>query len=1016
MEPMSAKKTPSLLAPVLVAAFSTGATAPAQDLQVWDSEGITPDCVFHYGEANDTDPDQGQWCFQGNPDPWHSPGIVLQCQDTWRADISGLDELRFAAKADMPGRTFQVSIYGWPHVSSSVYIDDYIEGGALETTYKQVSIPISALQTPDWNLDRIEILYFGIAEPQDGHRIFIDDVWALDLTPTAVVGVRSLASHVLELTLQDAFDKDDARVTSHYSLTSSTDPNFSVAVTPDTVGIRHYVDDFSDNGPVPQLVHEIFLVFPAEMTPGSDYLLTVDSILDPAGNGFDVPSTHPFVYGELDEVNGTVKANQVGYLPTGPKYGYAGNYLGDAGMMAVAPDTFVVRNALDDEPAFTGVPELRGADSVLSGEEVYSCDFEGLTTPGTYYLHVPGLGRSHEFTIAEDVYNETARTAARGLYYQRCGCELAPPEADPRWAHGECHVAPAYIHSSHLDSDLYAGEVIDSAVSMPGGWHDAGDYGRYVPTAAVALHTLLNAYELYPERFADGTWDIPESGNGIPDLLDEVKWELDWLRAMQSSDGGVFFKVTTTDWADGMPEDDLDTLWISPKTTQTTAQFAAVMAAAARSFQPFLPEVADSYLEQAEAAWAFLELHPDTYPPAGFVNPPGIGGGEYGDPLGDVDERAWAAAELYKTTGDTAYHDAFELYWQQNPPGWGWNDFQHSQLKASWAYATTDFPVDQGWVNAIEDERRNGLDNYLIVRTEENLYRNAYRSDVLEWIGWGSYAQSSRYSLDMIKGSYLLGDASYLDYGKVNLGPQLGNNPQGLSYITGVGSRYPLDPLQHPSIADGSVEPVPGIPVFGPMAHIPMSNEYYYQAQSTENLYPAGEQVGDPYPVLRRYYDISELVHMSEFTITEMAMAVAAFGFYSDTDSCSGVNFCEANPNSSGGAASMSSNGLCGVAQNQFALTAQPVPDGFGVFFFSAGQLQTPLPLYNGLRCIGPGVVRLPVAASSLGSVTQQLDFSSGAAAVIEPGQTFHFQYWFRDVPGGGLLANLSDGLSVAFQ
>jgi glucose/arabinose dehydrogenase len=135
-----------------------------------------------------------------------------------------------------------------------------------------------------------------------------------------------------------------------------------------------------------------------------------------------------------------------------------------------------------------------------------------------------------------------------------------------------------------------------------------------------------------------------------------------------------------------------------------------------------------------------------------------------------------------------------------------------------------------------------------------------------------------------------------------------------------------------------------------------------------------------------------------------------------DSCDCAGVNFCEANVNSTGSAASISSNGQCNVAQNQFVLTAQPVPAGPGLFFFSSGQLETAVPLFNGVRCIGPSVVRLPVVLSNLGSATHQLDFNTGTAAMIQAGQTRHFQYWFRDVPGGGLQANLSNGLSVAFQ
>jgi hypothetical protein len=241
---------------------------------------------------------------------------------------------------------------------------------------------------------------------------------------------------------------------------------------------------------------------------------------------------------------------------------------------------------------------------------------------------------------------------------------------------------------------------------------------------------------------------------------------------------------------------------------------------------------------------------------------------------------ASAAAELYKATGDSSYHDAFAIYWLQNPPNWGWNDWQHHQLKASWAYATTEFAVNAAWVEDIKDAIRGDLDLKLVARTNANLYRNAHRSDVLEWIGWGSFAQSTRYSFELIKGSYLLQDDSYLPYAKINLGPQLGNNPQGVSYITGIGSSYPMNPLQGPSERDGVVEPVPGIPVFGPAAHLPLSNEYYSQAQATDNLFPAGENVYDPYPVLRRYYDIFELVQMSEFTVTDPAITTAVFGFF----------------------------------------------------------------------------------------------------------------------------------------
>jgi hypothetical protein len=135
-----------------------------------------------------------------------------------------------------------------------------------------------------------------------------------------------------------------------------------------------------------------------------------------------------------------------------------------------------------------------------------------------------------------------------------------------------------------------------------------------------------------------------------------------------------------------------------------------------------------------------------------------------------------------------------------------------------------------------------------------------------------------------------------------------------------------------------------------------------------------------------------------------------------DSCDCGGVSFCESNVNSSGSPAVISSNALCTLAANQFALTAQPVPDTPGVFFFSPSRLVEAVPLYNGLRCIGPSLFRLPVIQGSGGVAGYALDFTTGPAAQMQPGETWHFQYWFRDVAGGGGGANLSDGLSVAFQ
>lgn len=150
-----------------------------QLLVLWDGEGGgVAQSRFHFGDANSSQAFDGRWCFEGRPTPWHEPGIGLNGMPTWRADLSGHSEISFYAKADTAGRTFQFSVYGWPDRSRRVDIDRHIDGGRLDTEYRLVRIPVSALRTDRYPLDRVEILYFGTAQPEAGHRIYIDQIAA----------------------------------------------------------------------------------------------------------------------------------------------------------------------------------------------------------------------------------------------------------------------------------------------------------------------------------------------------------------------------------------------------------------------------------------------------------------------------------------------------------------------------------------------------------------------------------------------------------------------------------------------------------------------------------------------------------------------------------------------------------------------------------------------------------------------------------------------------------------------
>ena len=534
--------------------------------------------------------------------------------------------------------------------------------------------------------------------------------------------------------------------------------------------------------------------------------------------------------------------------------------------------------------------ELRAANWALSGEDVYAFDFSSLSSPGAYQVHIAGIGLSDPFIIGEESLAHAAMTAARGLYYQRSGSALQPPWAEERFSRPLSHefdldgrIIDAAFHTSLPGTPLYNGETPGDVVDTHGGWYDAGDYGKYLPTAAVALWFLLTAYDMSPASFTDSQWNIPESGNGVPDLLDEARWEIDWITKMQALDGGVYHKLTAETWFSGMPHEQDGPRFLYEKTTHDTAIAAAILSLSARLWQKFDPELADDYLTRSERAWAFLESHPYPTPEAGFHNPANVRTGEYNDG-DDTDNRLWAAAELYRTTGKEKYRNFFEQWWHGNSHTSGWNNWQHHYKSAYWAYLrSVHEDADGGIQKEIEEKIIRDADK-VEQFTLKNPYHNGARLDVPDWIGWGVFTQSMEYAFPLLQAWTLTCEKKYLAAAALNLDAQMGANPLSFSFITGIGKRYPRDPLHKISTYDQTVEPVPGIPVFGVFAHMSNGQSYYLATQSDENSYPQSYSSADPYPVLRRYIDARELVPMSEFTIVDMAITAGVLNIMTGLD------------------------------------------------------------------------------------------------------------------------------------
>ncbi len=277
------------------------------------------------------------------------------------------------------------------------------------------------------------------------------------------------------------------------------------------------------------------------------------------------------------------------------------------------------------------IVEDRGYDGT-SGENVYLLDLSGLKEPGIYHIESEEGDKSPSFKIEPFVYKTLKNALQKFFYFQRCGMELEEKYAGP-YKRGACHKRLSKLYGE------------DEYFDIPKGWHDAGDFGRYVSAGAVAVAHLLYAYELFPEAFSD-TVNIPETGNGMPDLLNECRYELDFISSMQDEDGGVHHKVTPMVFCGYiMPEEDNDEMLIFPVTSLSTADFAAVMCIASRVYEKYDPAFARDCIHQAYMAGRWLMEHEDN---TDFHNPEGCITGEYTDSC-DTDERMWAYAELMRT-------------------------------------------------------------------------------------------------------------------------------------------------------------------------------------------------------------------------------------------------------------------------------------------------------------------------------------------------------------------------------
>ncbi|ACT00181.1 glycoside hydrolase family 9 protein [Paenibacillus sp. JDR-2] len=432
-----------------------------------------------------------------------------------------------------------------------------------------------------------------------------------------------------------------------------------------------------------------------------------------------------------------------------------------------------------------------------SGRKVSRADFSGVQQAGIYKLETEHGQVSDWFAIGDEGYRAAHQALLKAFYYFRCGIKLEESYAGA-WKHDACHLTPAIVYGDESRN-----------VDAWGGWHDAGDYGKYVGPGAKAVADLLLAYECYPDAFAR-VLPLPESDGVMPDVLHECRYELEWMQRMQDAEsGGVFHKLTTMRFPapDTMPEDDTDELYVSPVSATATGCFAAIMAMAARVYGRFDAGLAAGCKAAAERAWDWLERHPEV---PGFRNPPEIVTGEYGDKL-DIDERYWAAAELYRTTGEERYHEAFLLLAER----------EFDKYELGWADMG-----GYGTISYLLSERRGDL--AVTERLRAGLLERAERlADVSRKDGFGVSLQPEQYkwgsnmlvlnhAMLLLIADRVAGTVTYADLALNHIHYLFGMNVMGISYVTGFGSRSVKHPHHRPSEGDGVDDPVPGLVSGGP--------------------------------------------------------------------------------------------------------------------------------------------------------------------------------------------------------
>jgi endoglucanase len=658
-----------------------------------------------------------------------------------------------------------------------------------------------------------------------------------------------------------------------WTITSLDDPVYASGIAP--VSVRHVArpTDGGLDGDADRLwalIHDLVIVLPEPLQAGATYQISPPT-LAPANLRYD-PTTN---------TSPAVRVNQAGFAPGDSiKVAHLSGWFDGMGDTAVAvPEpSFRVVDVDTGTEVFTGTGRPRpGGDELglgdLTGSLVVELDFSAVDAPGRYRVCVDGVGCSHPFDVDPEVWSDLAATVARALYHQRSGVELGPPYTSfvrPRPYHPDDGVVvlasdysllQAQTETANTDFERLAELRTDQVVAGAWGGHfDAGDWDRRIQHLWMARNAA-QLVMLEPERFAAFELNIPESGDQVPDLLDEALWTVDLFRRMQTDDGAIRGGIeasehpppNATSWTD-----DLAVLAYEPD-PYATYIYAGVAAEMSAALRPHDPVRAAELLDSAERAMVWAEGRPTVAEAVDTV----------------AEQRNVAAAALLLATGEGAWHDLFvETAAFLDDPEPHLSCHAHGRCDATWLYLQADEGVTDPGLRAQLEQRFLASADAIVEVGRQTSYGWTLENPSIPLI-WGLGVSGAPKFSGLLRAYVLSGDERYREAAVRSASVTLGSNPLGRSMLTGIGE----DPVRHPQINDiknGGLPTWPGTPIYGYHLLNSLDDEQWVV---DDLLGPAGV-APDPteLPYLWQWYDVDSIAQYNEFTVHQ-SHGEALFGF-----------------------------------------------------------------------------------------------------------------------------------------